>query len=98
MISAANVHRLRWINYAACLWALLFAMPHLWWALGFPIGFPGGPANHHLMVSTWRYFFDLVVILLSITALLVALALVRPWGQTIPRRIFGPWLGSRLRC
>jgi len=35
MISAVNAHRFRWVNYAACLWALLFAAPHVWWALGF---------------------------------------------------------------
>ena len=42
MISGANAHRGRWINYAASLWPLLFAAPHVWLALGFPYGFPGG--------------------------------------------------------
>jgi hypothetical protein len=95
---SANVQRGRWINYAACLWALLFATPHVWWALGVPSGFPGGPANHQLMMSTWRYFFDLVVILLSMTAVFVALALVRPWGQTIPHWILRTmaWIASTM--
>jgi hypothetical protein len=70
MISAVNAHRGRWINYAACVWALLFAAPHVWWALGFPAGFPGGlargRANHELMMSTWRYYFDVAVIFLSL--------------------------------
>lgn len=75
-----------WINYAACLWALLFAAPHAWWALGFPMGFPGGLASYRFfMASTWRYVYDLFVIFLSVTAVFVALALVRPWGQRVPR-------------
>ena len=88
MISTVNVERRRWLNYAACLWALMFAAPHVWWALGFPAGFPGGlargRANHHLMMTTWRYYFDLAVIFLSILAIFVALALIRTWGRTIP--------------
>jgi hypothetical protein len=77
-----------WINYAASLWALLFAAPHTWWALGFPAGFPGGLASYHFfMSSTWRYVFDLVVILLSVTAVFVAMALIRPWGNRVPRWI-----------
>src|SRR4029434_6823526 len=82
------VPRGRWINYAACLWALLFAAPHVWWALGFPAGFPGGlargRANHQLMMTTWRYYFDVAVIFLSLLAIFVALALIRTWGRIIP--------------
>lgn len=91
MNSAANAHRLRWINYAACLWALMFAAPHVWWAFGFSWGFPGGGAKgragHHLTMTTWRYFFLLVVIFLSILAIFVALAPIRSWGRIIPRWI-----------
>lgn len=97
-----NRQRPLWINYAACLWALLFAAPHIWWALGFPAGFPGGlargRANHHLMMTTWRYYFDVFVIFLSFLAFFVALALVRTWGQTIPRRILRTmaWIASAM--
>ena len=96
MISANQ--RRPWTNYAAGLWAILFATPHVWWALGIPVGFPGGAANHQLMVSTWRFFFDVVVILLSITAVFVALALVRPWGQAITHRILRimAWIASAM--
>lgn len=87
MISATKSHRQRWINYAACLWAVLFALPHIWWALGFSAGFPGGPANHHLMMTTWRYLFDLLVILLCITAVFIALALLGLSSCARPRRI-----------
>ncbi len=86
--------RSRWINYAACVWALLFAAPHLWWALGIPAGFPGGEANHRLLMSSpWRYLFDVVVVLLSITAIVVALALLRPRGW-IPRT--AAWIASTM--
>lgn len=96
----ANAQRRRWINWAACLWALMFAAPHTWWALGFSAGFPGGlargRANHHLMMTTWRYYFDLAVILLSILAILVALAPIQTWSRNIPRWIVRTmaWIAS----
>jgi hypothetical protein len=77
----------RWLHYAACVWAVLFAAPHVWWALGVPAGFPGGHANHVLMMTTWRYYFDLLVIALSALAVLVALAPIQPWGQAISPRL-----------
>lgn len=85
--SRVRRHR-HWINYAACVWALLFAAPHTWWALGISAGFPGGEAKYRFfMSSTWRYVYDLVVVLLSALAVLVALTLLRP-----PRRSLGRWL------
>ena len=69
----------RWIHYGACLWALCFAAPHTWWAIGSPFGFPGGPATHQLwMASWWRYLYNVTVILLSILGAIVALALRKP--------------------
>jgi len=75
----------RWVTTAACVWALLFAAPHTWWALGFPWGFPGGEANHHLMMTTWRYPYDVIVILLSFVAILISLTLQRP-PEAVSRR------------
>ena len=73
--------RTRWLNYAACVWAVLFAAPHVWWPLGISAGFPGGEASYWLFMSSWwRYLFDWVVVLLSFTAVVVALALLRPRG------------------
>lgn len=77
----------RAIRYLATAWAVLFAAPHLWWALGVPAGFPGGPAGHELMMNTWRLYFDVAVVLLSVLAAFVALAPIRPWGDAIPRRV-----------
>lgn len=69
----------RRISYAACLWAILFAAPHTWWALGIPAGFPGGEANHQVwMSSPWRYIYNVMVIILSALAVLVGLTLRRP--------------------
>ncbi|MGH7731202.1 MAG: hypothetical protein ACRENJ_08140 [Candidatus Eiseniibacteriota bacterium] len=77
--------RTRWVHHAAAAWAVLFAAPHTWWALGVPVGFPGGPANHALMMTTWRYSSDLVVIGLSVLAVGVALAPIQRWGAVVPR-------------
>jgi hypothetical protein len=78
MTVAPAMHQ-RWVHYAACAWAICFAAPHTWWALGISLGFPGGPANHHLwMASWWRYLYDIAVILLSLLAVIVALALRPP--------------------
>ena len=87
------------INYAACVWALVFAAPHLWWTLGISIAFAGGEASYRsFMSSLWRYLFDVVVVLLSFTAAVVALALVRPWGSRIPRWIprAAAWIASAM--
>lgn len=77
-----------WVHYATVVWAVCFAAPHTWWALGSPFGFPGGPTNYRLwMASWWRYLYDVVVILLSILGAVVALAL-RPSSQARFRRFF----------
>ena len=76
--------RTRWVNYAASVWAVLFAAPHLWWALGISAGFPGGKSNHRFMMgSPWRYAFDVVVVVLCAVAVVVALALIRPRGWMV---------------
>src|SRR5574342_1022563 len=78
----------RWVHYAAAIWAVGFAAPHIWWALGIPLGFPGGePSYHRFMGSLWRYLYDIVVIFLSVTAIFVAWAPISSWGRGIP-----PWI------
>jgi hypothetical protein len=70
------------------LWALLFAAPHVWWALGVPTGFPGGRAKHEFMMTNRRFYYsDVAVILLCLLAVAVALAPVHRWGALIPRRL-----------
>ena len=76
----------RWVDVAAVAWAVLFAAPHMWWALGVTAGFPGGEESYtRFMSSTWRFVSDLLVVALSLLAALVVVALARPAGRT-PRR------------
>ena len=89
----------RWISYAACAWAMLFALPHTWWALGIPFGFPGGRANHELMMaSMWRYLFDVIVVVCSVIGFLIPRALLRP-PRELARRwvpLTAAWLASAM--
>ena len=77
--------RPRWTHYAACGWTVVFAAPHIWWALGIPAGFPGGPESHVLLMTTWRWYYDVLVIFLSGVGVVVTLAPIHPWGRLIPQ-------------
>jgi hypothetical protein len=77
-----------WLGYATCAWTVLFAAPHVWWALGYPLAFPGGEASYRVFVSaTWRIVFDWIVVLLCLLGFGIALALVRAWGRMLPQRL-----------
>jgi hypothetical protein len=79
-----------WAAYAACALALLSAVPSFYWAAGGTIGLDtvGGaiedlarardPAGVALGIGAG---------LLKVAGGLLALALVRPWGQLVPRRL-----------
>jgi hypothetical protein len=48
----------RWVGYAACAWALLFAAAHVYWAVGGTalIGEgPTGGTNERLASGSWKY-------------------------------------------
>lgn len=97
MTSAVSLRSRRWISYAACAWAVLFAAPHTWWALGIRAGFPGGDRSYNFfMASTWRVVFNLTVIVLSGLTIIIVLRLLRPAEQGrrrwIPRT--AAWIGS----
>jgi hypothetical protein len=84
------------IATAAAAWALIFAVFHIVWALGFPIGL------HHAealvaFAKPWFLAYDLTVALMCIVAVPVALALGTPWIRT-PRRLLLPlaWIGTTL--
>jgi hypothetical protein len=67
-----------WTGYAACAWAILFAVPHVCWALGVSAAFPGGDTAYGFKFqNSWFLAYDLVVVVLLITSALVALALVQ---------------------
>ena len=87
----------RWFAYAACTWALLFATPHLWWALGVRAGFPGGDSSYEFFFgSWWRPLFNLLVIILSALMVVITRSLM---GQRVRRRrvlLTLAWIGSAL--
>jgi hypothetical protein len=79
---------LKWAGYAAAIWAFLFAAMSFYWALGGRIGLdtigdaitrPALAGDPTILAIVW------ITGALKVVAGVVALALVRPWGRTIPR-------------
>jgi len=91
--------RTTWAAYAACALALLSAIPSLYWAAGGTSGLDtvGGaieelarardPAGVALGVGAG---------VLKVAGAVLALALVRPWGRRVPRRLLSgvAWAAS----
>lgn len=73
--------------YAAFAWALVFMVPHLYWALGGTAGLGDESIEGVLAVINYAG------IVLSIVAAALALALVRPLGASVSRRLLlvGAW-------
>lgn len=73
--------------YAAFAWALVFMVPHVYWALGGTAGLGNQSIEGALAVINYA------AIVLSIVAAALALALIRPWGARVPRRLLlaGAW-------
>ena len=87
----------RWVTYAACVWAVLFGAPHVWWALGVSWGFPGGEASYRIFMSAaWRIAFDMAVIAMSVLALAIAVTLRRPPETVVRRRV--PYVFAWVAC
>jgi hypothetical protein len=86
-----------WVAYGAALWALVFAVLHVVWATGWYIGLPTEWAQK-AFAQPWFLAYDLVVAGIGSLAVLVALALVRPWGRRLPRWLVGlfAWGGTGL--
>lgn len=77
-----------WAGYAACVWALLFAVLSFYWAAGGRAGIR--TLSKAIREPALRRDGGFVAILwgtgvLKVLAALLALALVRRWGTTIPR-------------
>lgn len=71
-------YRGQWTGRAAVVWAVVFAVPHVWWALGVPAGFPGGEAGFaEALTVSWFVAYDLLVVALCAGAALVAWAAMR---------------------
>ena len=81
---------LTWAAYSAAACALLFAAVSLYWALGGTTGLRtvgaeaerlGRARDTQVMVAVWA------ATVLKVVGAVLALALVRPWGRTVPRRV-----------
>ncbi|MDQ0859630.1 hypothetical protein QFZ72_003109 [Bacillus sp. V2I10] len=71
-------------GYVACISALLYAAPHLWWGMGISVAFPGDyksfPDNvWSIAIGFWIMGF------LAVLAALFALSFIQPWGRRFPR-------------
>jgi hypothetical protein len=77
-----------WSGYAACAWGLLFAGISFYWGLGGTLGLDTlGGTLERLGRSRDPTIFAAVWITgaLKVGGAILALALVQPWGRTLPR-------------
>jgi len=73
-----------WPAYAACVWMVLFAAVHAYWAVGGTVGLPPGLSVRD---NPALFIIDVVAIPLCLVGAALALAFVRPWGARLPRRL-----------
>ena len=88
-----------WAAYAACALALLSAVPSFYWALGGTAGLDtlGGTIEELGRAHDPRgVALGAVAGILKVAGGLLALALVRPWGRAVPRRLLlgAAWAAS----
>lgn len=90
-----------WPAYAVCACAWLFAIPSLYWGLGGKFG--ARTVGREAARLTWEgdppiMAVVLVTAILKILGGVFALALVRPWGRRIPRRmkLITGWIGATI--
>lgn len=80
----------RWVNRAAHAVPLCL-LPSGLWRIALVVGYPDWYGTHHWLPWERPYVVSLTVI--SECLALLTLALVRPWGEVMPRRV--PFLGGR---
>jgi len=83
-------NRLAWAAYAAFALAVCYALVSLYWAAGGTLGIDtlGGSVERLARSRTAAAAAAVsVVIVVKLAGGLLALALVRPWGRTLPRRL-----------
>jgi Protein of unknown function (DUF3995) len=91
--------RSTWAAYAACALALLSAVPSFYWALGGTAGLDtvGGTIEELGRAHDPRgVALGVGAGLLKVAGGLLVLALIRPWGRAIPRRLLlvAAWAAS----
>jgi hypothetical protein len=74
----------RTIGAAACVWMVVFAGFHAYWALGGTYGLPPGES---LVDNTPLFIIDLIAIPMNLGGAALALALIQRWGLFFPRRL-----------
>jgi hypothetical protein len=75
-----------WVAYAAAAWAAVFALFHIVWAAGwYPL--LNAEEARAAFATPWKWAYDVVVAAVCVSAVPVALAPVRVWGQHAPRRL-----------
>lgn len=85
-----------WAGYAAAAWAAVFAVRGVYWALGGTLGLgtlSRGIQQAHADRNPWLFAALWVAVALEVVGATLALALVRPWGRTLPRRL--PRVGGK---
>ena len=84
-----------WPAYGAAVWGVLFALVHLYWALG---GRAGLPADVSVKGSTPLLVISIVAVPLCLAAAVLALALVRPFGRIVGDSwlLAGAWAAAAL--
>ena len=93
MVQQVKTKSTNW-GYVACISALLYAAPHLWWGIGISVAFPG---DYKFPDSVWSVAIGFWTMgFLAILAAFFALSFIQPWGRRIPRSmllILG-WIAS----
>jgi hypothetical protein len=86
-----------WAAYAACALALLYAIPSFYWAAGGTVGLDTvGGAIEELARDPAGVALGIGAGVLKVVGGVLALALFRPWGRRVPRRLLGglAWAAS----
>lgn len=76
------------VGYAACVWAIAFALMSFYWALGGTAGLDSAsPAARQLLTAGGSGAAAVIWItgVLKLAGGVLALALVQPWGEKVPR-------------
>lgn len=76
-----------WAGYAACAWMLVFAAMSFYWALGGTAGLHTVSLGQERAGESWFTSVLWFTGLLKVIGGLLALALVRSWGQRVPRML-----------
>ncbi|MFD7629606.1 hypothetical protein ACFV7Q_26870 [Streptomyces sp. NPDC059851] len=86
--TAPHDRRAGYTGYVAAAAALAYAAPHFWWGAGVGATFPGdfAAAPHGTWEAAVGYWGMGGV---AVLGAVLALALVRPWGRRLPRRLLG---------